>query len=50
MSQLAQALGLDRFEADELLQRHRIYDQGLTMENLESDRRNLEQVLKAHGR
>ena len=42
--------GLDRFEADELLQRHRIYDQGLTMEDLESDRRNLEQVLKAHGR
>jgi hypothetical protein len=37
-------------ETDELLQRHRIYEQGLTMEDLESDRRNLEQVLKAHGR
>ena len=49
-AQLAQALGLDRFETDELLQRHRIYEQGLTMEDLESDRRNLEQVLKAHGR
>lgn len=48
-AQLAQALGLDRFETDELLQRHRIYEQGLTMEDLESDRRNLEQVLKAHG-
>ena len=49
-AQLAQALGLDRFETDELLQRHRVYDQGLTMEDLESDRCNLEQVLKAHGR
>jgi predicted HTH domain antitoxin len=49
-AQLAQALGLDRFETDELLQRHRIYEQSLTMEDLESDRRNLEQVLKAHGR
>ena len=45
--QLAQALGLDRFETDELLQRHHIYEQGLTMEDLESDRRNLKQVLKA---
>ena len=49
-AQLAQALGLDRFETDELLQRHRVYDQGLTMEDLESDRCNLEQVLKAHSR
>ena len=49
-AQLAQALGLDRFETDELLQRHRIYEQSLTMEDLESDRRNLEQVLKIHGR
>jgi predicted HTH domain antitoxin len=49
-AQLAQALGLDRIETDELLQRHRIYEQGLTMEDLEGDRRNLEQVLEAHGR
>ena len=48
-AQLAQALDLYRFETDELLQRHRIYEQGLTMEDLESDRRNLERVLKAHG-
>jgi predicted HTH domain antitoxin len=49
-AQLAQALGLDRFETDELLQRHRIYEQSLTREDLESDLCNLEQVLKAHGR
>ena len=47
---LGRALGLDRFETDALLQRHGIYEQGLTPEDLESDRRNLEQVLKAHDR
>ncbi len=47
---LGQALGIDRFETDALLRRHGIYEQGLTPEDLESDRRNLEQVLRAHGR
>jgi hypothetical protein len=47
---LGQALGLDRVETDALLQRHGIDERGLTPEDLESDRRNLEQVLKTHGR
>jgi len=47
---LGQALGLDRFETDALLQRHGIYEQGLTQEDLENDQRDLEQFLKAQGR
>lgn len=47
---LGQVLGLDRFETDVLLQRSSIHEQGLTPADLESDHRNLERVLKAHGR
>jgi hypothetical protein len=47
---LGQALGIDRFETDALLRRHGIYEQGLTQEDLENDRRDVEQFLKAQGR
>lgn len=39
-----------RFETDALLHRHGIYEQGLTLEDLERDRQNLERFLKSQGR
>jgi predicted HTH domain antitoxin len=43
--ELAQALGLDRFETDTFLKRHNIFEGSLTMEDLEADRLTLERVM-----
>ena len=43
--ELSQVLGLDRFETDAYLKRHKVFEGLLTMEDLEADRRTLEQVL-----
>lgn len=43
--ELSQVLGLDRFETDAYLKRHKVFEGSLTMEDLEADRRTLEQVL-----
>jgi hypothetical protein len=39
------ALGLDRFETDALLKRHQVFVGGLTLADLELDRKTLEEVL-----
>lgn len=43
--ELSQALGLDRFETDAYLKRHKVFEGSLTMEDLEEQRQILEQVL-----
>jgi len=43
--ELAQELGLSRLETDSLLVRHGIYEQSLTLEDLEADRQTLQRVL-----
>lgn len=48
--ELSQMLGLDRFETDAYLQRHRVYEGSLTMEDLASDRSTLEDLLKKSKR
>lgn len=44
-AELGKALGLDRFETDALLKRHRVFSGGLTLADLELDRKALEEVL-----
>lgn len=39
--ELAQALGLDRFETDAYLKAHNVFEGSYTMEDLEADRRTL---------
>ena len=43
--ELSQVLGLDRFETNAYLKRHNVFDGSLTMEDLEADRRTLENLL-----
>ncbi len=43
--QLAQALGLDRFETDALLKQHNVLEGSPTLEDVEGDRQTLERVL-----
>lgn len=45
--ELSQVLGLDRFETDAFLKRHRVFEGSLTMADLEADRRTLERVMDA---
>jgi hypothetical protein len=42
--ELSQALGLDRFETDAYLKKHNVYEGSLTMEDLENDRKTLEEL------
>ena len=43
--ELSQVLGLDRFETDAYLKRHKVFEGSLTMGDLESDRQTLERVM-----
>jgi hypothetical protein len=43
--ELSQVLGLDRYETDAYLIRHKVYEGSLTAEDLEADRRSLERIL-----
>ncbi len=43
--QLAQALGLDRFETDALLKQHNVVEGSPTFEEVEADRRTFERML-----
>ncbi len=43
--ELSQVLRLDRFETDAYLKRHNIFEGSLTMEDLDADRRTLEELL-----
>jgi Uncharacterised protein family (UPF0175) len=42
---LGQSLGLDRFETDALLNRHRVTDRSLTHEDVDADVRSLDELL-----
>lgn len=39
--ELSRVLGIDRFETDAYLKRHKVFEGSLTMEDLESDRQTL---------
>lgn len=43
--ELSQVLGLDRFETDAWLQRHKVFEGSLTMADLEADRQTLQRVM-----
>ena len=43
--QLSRVLGLNRFDTDAVLKRHRVEEQSLTSADLESDRATLRKVL-----
>lgn len=43
--ELSRVLGLDRFQTDAFLKRHNVVEGSLTMEDLEEQRKTLEQVL-----
>jgi predicted HTH domain antitoxin len=43
--QLSRVLGMDRFETDAVLKRHRVEEQSLSATELESDRETLRKVL-----
>lgn len=43
--ELSHVLGLDRFQTSALLQRHRIYEGSITMEDLEEQRETLNRVM-----
>ena len=43
--ELSQILGLDRYETDAYLIRHKVYEGSLTAEDLEADRQTLDRVL-----
>ena len=45
--ELGQILGLDRFETDSFLVKHREYAQSLTLEDLETDARVLSEMMAA---
>jgi hypothetical protein len=42
---LGQSLGLDRFETDALLKRHRVVEQSLSHEDVDADVRGLDELL-----
>ena len=44
--ELSRVLGLDRFETDGYLKRHNVFEGSLTMEDLEADRRTLDELFK----
>jgi len=46
--ELAQVLGLDRFATDAYLRRHKVFEDSLTMEDLEADRKTLDRVTSGH--
>ena len=48
--ELGQMLGLDRFETDAFLMNRNEFAQSLTLEDVESDRQTLKQVLREMGR
>jgi hypothetical protein len=43
--QLGQALGLDRFETDALLKRHQVTERALTHDEVDSDRRSINELI-----
>ena len=43
--ELSQVLGLDRFETDAWLKRHKVFEGSLTMADLEADRQTLRRVM-----
>ncbi len=43
--ELCRVLGLDRFETDAWLKRHKVFDGSLTMADLEADRQTLDRVM-----
>jgi predicted HTH domain antitoxin len=43
--ELAQVLGLDRFQTDAYLIQHKVYEGSLTAEDLEADKQTLDRVL-----
>jgi predicted HTH domain antitoxin len=43
--ELSRVLGLDRFETDAYLMRHRVFEGSLTMADLEADRRTLDRIM-----
>jgi predicted HTH domain antitoxin len=43
--ELACVLGLDRFETDAWLKRHKLFEGSLTMADLEADRQTLDRVM-----
>ncbi len=43
--QLSRVLGLDRFETDAVLKRHRVEEQSLTSDDVDADRTTLSEVL-----
>jgi hypothetical protein len=43
--ELSQVLGLDRFETDAYLKKHKVFEGSLTMEDLEEQRQTLDRVL-----
>ena len=43
--ELSRVLGVDRFETDAYLKRHKVFEGSLTMGDLESDRQTLERVM-----
>jgi hypothetical protein len=42
--ELSSILGLDRFETDAYLKRHKVFEGSLAMDDLEADRQALERV------
>ena len=47
--ELSQVLGLDRFETDAYLKRRNVYEGSLTMEDLEADRKRLDELMANKG-
>jgi predicted HTH domain antitoxin len=43
--ELAQVLGLDKYETNAYLKRHNVYEGSITMEDLEADRQTLGRLL-----
>jgi Uncharacterised protein family (UPF0175) len=43
--ELSLVLGLDRFETDAYLRRHKVFEGSLTMADLQSDRQTLDRVM-----
>lgn len=48
--ELSNVLGLDRFETDAYLKRHNVFEGSLTSEDLETDCRTLDEVVRAGRR
>jgi predicted HTH domain antitoxin len=43
--ELSRALGLDRFETDAWLKRHKVFEGSLTMADLEADKQTLDRIM-----